>query len=720
MASEECSSLLSDSEESGLSTPPPKKRCGHAQKGAATYKTAYNPEWAKSYPVSVVNGNNYAFYCVPCKKNVQCGHMGIGDVKQHCRSALHRKMEAAIKSSRSLLTYSSASSSSDLSEKTIKAEVLHTNFIVQHNLSFMTADHLSPLYAKMFPDSKIAKNFKCCRTKTACILNQAMYPLSKKHLVTYMKENPFSFCHDGSSDTSVKKMNPVCVSIFDASTSKSVETKFYDMCATTGEDCGKAKTLFEAIDSNFTRDSISWANTVAVGLDNTAVNMGCNNSIKVRVLEKNSNCFIAGCNCHLLHLAASKGADAYYQVTGFDVEDHSVDIYYYFSKSTKRKGVLMEYFDFVDLEWEEVVRYVSTRWLSLEKCCDRELKSFPALKAMFLSRDESDARFLRLKHSFEDILTEVHISFYTSALPMFTRYNKFLQRSDPLAHKIFPLAKSLIRKIANRFIKPDILQQTEAEDILSIVDDDSSCLPLSDIFLGLVTKYLLNKLLNEGDISEDQWKLCMNGAIAFLRQSLKYVIQHMDMRGTVWEHATWIDFSERTSARWSDVEYFCEKFNDILNFDEHTYELLHEEFLDYRTLLESDLPKCAFEEALIRENSEGKEYRMDIIWYYIQQLKNPAASNSRFKNLFQVARLVLLMPNSNAGIERLFSLVNKNKKDGADRSRLDIEGSLSSILTVKLDRPESESKCYNFLPSAELLHDSKKATNTYNKEHSRA
>ena len=74
---------------------------------------------------------------------------------------------------------------------------------------------------------------------------------------------------------------------------------------------------------------------------------------------------------------------------------------------------------------------------------------------------------------------------------------------------------------------------------------------------------LLNKLLNEGDISEDQWKLCMNGAIAFLRQSLKYVIQHMDM-------ATWIDFSERTSARWSDVEYFCEKFNDILNFDEHT------------------------------------------------------------------------------------------------------------------------------------------------------
>ena len=61
--------------------------------------------------------------------------MGIGNVKQHCRSALHKKMEAVVKYFRSLLTYSSTSSSSDLSEKTIKAEVLHTNIIVQHNLS---------------------------------------------------------------------------------------------------------------------------------------------------------------------------------------------------------------------------------------------------------------------------------------------------------------------------------------------------------------------------------------------------------------------------------------------------------------------------------------------------------------------------------------------------------------------------------------------------------
>ena len=55
------------------------------------------------------------------------------------------------------------------------------------------------------------------------------------------------------------------------------------------------------------------------------------------------------------------------------MEDHAVDIYYDFNKSTKRKGVLLEFLDFIDLEWEETIQYVGTQWLSLERCCDKAL-----------------------------------------------------------------------------------------------------------------------------------------------------------------------------------------------------------------------------------------------------------------------------------------------------------------------------------------------------------
>ena len=48
--------------------------------------------------------------------------------------------------------------------------------LVQHNLSFLTAEHLSSLYSKMIPDSKIARDFKFSRTKTTAILNEAISP----------------------------------------------------------------------------------------------------------------------------------------------------------------------------------------------------------------------------------------------------------------------------------------------------------------------------------------------------------------------------------------------------------------------------------------------------------------------------------------------------------------------------------------------------------------
>ena len=103
------------------------------------------------------------------------------------------------------------------------------------------------------------------------------------------------------------------------------------------------------------------------------------------------------------------------------------------------------------------------------------------------------------------------------------------------------------------------------------------------------------------------------------------------------------------------------------------------------------------------------------MWYHIQQLRSLAGKNQRFELLFMVAKPILITPHSNAGIERVFSFVNKNKSASSDRNRLDIEGSLSSILAVKAERPESQEKCYCFKPSDELLNSGKKATHTYNK-----
>ena len=68
------------------------------------------------------------------------------------------------------------------------------------------------------------------------------------------------------------------------------------------------------------------------------------------------------------------------------MEKHQADIDYYGKKSARRKGILKEYVEFVVEEWNNIIRFFPTRWLSLELCCKKELKKYKGLKSMFQGR----------------------------------------------------------------------------------------------------------------------------------------------------------------------------------------------------------------------------------------------------------------------------------------------------------------------------------------------
>ena len=65
---------------------------------------------------------------------------------------------------------------------------------------------------------------------------------------------------------------------------------------------------------------------------------------------------------------------------------------------------------------------------------------------------------------------------------------------------------------------------------------------------------------------------------------------------------------------------------------------------------------------------------MDIIWAYLSRRKSPDGCSLRFPNLAKIAQLILVLPHSNAGEERIFSMVRLNK---TYRSRLSLDGTLS-------------------------------------------
>ena len=450
-------------------------------RGAARYNTKFNKTWSKQYEcIQAVQNNPYAFLCTVCNKKLSCKHQGEADVTRHIACASHNAFVQQM-SSQQRLTF--PSSSSPIATKIKRAEVKMSILLAQHNVPLALADHLSPIIRDLF-DGDVAKGYACARTKTTAILNNAVAPAFKAELVSAMLDGSFSILIDGSNDAGLQKMNPITVKIFDASRGK-VESQFFDMCTTTGPSGATAESIFAKMDSVLSLHRVPWGNCVGFGVDNASVNMGRHNSIKSRVEQVNDNVYFMGCPCHIAHNTAGVASEKFVQVTGFDVEEMAIDLFYWFDKSSKRKAILNDYCTFCDVTYREIVKHVSTRWLSLSTAVERTIKLYDSLRSYFLSEDDRQARFRRLSSLFEKPLTEVYLYFYQSSLSVFTEFNLFLQREDPCIHLVRDKCMSLLKKCLGRFVLISVIRNADG---LTKVDYQNRANQVSDrnLFIGFV------------------------------------------------------------------------------------------------------------------------------------------------------------------------------------------------------------------------------------------
>lgn len=139
-------------------------------------------------------------------------------------------------------------------------------------------------------------------------------------------------------------------------------------------------------------------------------------------------------------------------------------------------------------------------------------------------------------------------------------------------------------------------------------------MPLENVFLGITTKAILNRKLNEGDITQKQFKTCLHSNLAFYRMSLEYLLQKMDTSKTLWVHAMVIIFFKRKDAVLEDIEYFATQFKSLLQFDNHEVNILYEQFIDRKILEEEELPSDALKDEVLQENKDStSEYGIDVI-----------------------------------------------------------------------------------------------------------
>jgi hypothetical protein len=241
------------------------------------------------------------------------------------------------------------------------------------NVAIAASDLASKLFKCMFPKSSVANSYQCGRTKTTAIVLQQCKSI-QEGIVSNISSQPFSIATDGSNDS--EKLYPIVVRYFDNTDGVVTEAL---LSVPTCDGASTGENIFTLLDDDLKKRNVSWNNCIAFESDNASVMTGCNKGVFGHITMVNPSVYLSGCSCHLIHLAAKKGAD----MLPISFDDLLVDISYYLDKSVNRQMELKDLQTLCGKEQRKILKHCVTRWLSLGEGIKRLLEQWEPLQIYF-------------------------------------------------------------------------------------------------------------------------------------------------------------------------------------------------------------------------------------------------------------------------------------------------------------------------------------------------
>jgi hypothetical protein len=126
----------------------------------------------------------------------------------------------------SSLMESFCSKDTTLDHNVKRAELKLVGFLAEHNISFLSMDHLQGVLKECFPDSNIAKNIHLHRTKATAMATNVLGKQERININLVLKQVKFSIVIDESTDISTCKNLCIIVRFYDSRNNKIV-SKFF-------------------------------------------------------------------------------------------------------------------------------------------------------------------------------------------------------------------------------------------------------------------------------------------------------------------------------------------------------------------------------------------------------------------------------------------------------------------------------------------------------------
>lgn len=179
-------------------------------------------------------------------------------------------------------------------------------------------------------------------------------------------------------------------------------------------------------------------------------------------------------------------------------------------------------------------------------------------------------RVKRLQHLVNDPLTKVYLMFYQAVLPLFTTFNLFLQREDPCIHLVFDQMQAFLKKLLEKFIRVGVIRGASKNLSAIAYTERENQLDNGSLFVGLLTRGKLTKLVDEGDIDEPSRQRFFKSARQFYDKAISKALAKLPLADEVLANSRFLDFNFRSNDKCSFamVEYFLSRYE--LNLGQQT------------------------------------------------------------------------------------------------------------------------------------------------------
>ncbi|KAM7423434.1 hypothetical protein PAMA_011139 [Pampus argenteus] len=213
------------------------------------------------------------------------------------------------------------------------------------------------------------------------------------------------------------------------------------------------------------------------------------------------------------------------------------------------------------------------------------------------------------------------------------------------------------------------------------------------IFVGFLTR---RHLVSEEEIPSDKTRQFFKDARSFYVRSFQKVKEKFPVRDKVLTNLSVVNPENQEDVTPEQILTLAERFPNAVKAD--VKEQLHLEVLDYTsTNLEKVIPNY-------------RNLAVDEFWGRLSKVKSVNTGQVRFKELCQLIKLLLVLPNSNRDVERAFSPPHQNRDDV--RCQMSHQ-TLVNLMSCKINK-FIDIECHDLEVPGKLLKSAKQAASTYN------